>query len=94
MGMDGGQRLSGGPLKESESGATLPSTMGQMIGRLQLPAGVEDYYQTMLEIALEQNDAPEVFRALAIARNEAPPGAGSGWWMHKYLAAKGVAKTP
>lgn len=93
FGWDGGQDLSGGRSTTVESSPTLPSTMGQMIGRLQIPAGVEDYYQTMLEIALERNDDAEVFRALAKARNEAPPGAGSGWWMRRYLAAREAAKS-
>ena len=94
LGLSGGQFLSAPPLKTAETGATLPSTMGQMIGRLQLPAGVEDYYQTMLEIALEQQDPAEVFRELAKARAEAPAEAGAGWWVRKYLAAKGRSGAP
>lgn len=94
LGLSGGQSASAALLKTGETHATLPTTMGQMIGRLQLPAGIEDYYQTMLEIALEQKDPGDVFRELAQARAEAPADAGAGWWVRRYLAAKTRTQGP
>ena len=94
LGLSHGPSLSAGQSTQAENSATLPSTMGQLIGRVQYPAGVEDYYQTVLEVALEQKDAPEVFKDLAEARSEAPPGAGMGWWMRRYLAAKRRVTAP
>lgn len=94
LGLDGGPSLSAPASTAAGNGATLPSTMGQLVGRVQYPAGVEDYYQTVLEVALEQKDAPEVFKDLAEARSEAPAGAGMGWWMRRYLAAKKRTTAP
>jgi len=94
LGMGDGHSLPASPSTAQENGATLPSAMGQLIGRVQYPAGVEDHYQTLLKVALEEKDAPTVFKELAEARSEAPPGAGFGWWMRRYLAAKKRATSP
>lgn len=72
--------------------ATLPSTMAQMVGSLQLPAGAEDYYTEMVQLALERGEAGEVFKELAKARVEAPPDARAGWWMRRFFAAIERAK--
>lgn len=76
-----------------EPGANMQSTMAQMVGSLQLPAGAEDYYSEMLQLALERGEVAEVFKDLAQARSEAPPDAKAGWWMRRFLAAVDRSKT-
>lgn len=87
LGLDIGRSLSGRRSTEPENTDNLPSSMGQMIGRMQLPATAQDYYEAVLELAIERKDPADVFRDLALARSEAPADAGIGWWMRRYLAA-------
>ncbi|GAC1544183.1 MAG: hypothetical protein NVS3B10_31850 [Polyangiales bacterium] len=87
FGLDGGRSLSASPSTMRSDKPTLASNMGQMIGRLQLPAGVDDFYSELLKLAIERDDPPHVFKALAEARGAAPADAGLGWWMKTYLDA-------
>ena len=87
LGLSVDHSLSGQASTSPERGPTMPSTMGQMIGRLQLPAGTEDYYTEVLQLALEREEPAAVFLDLAKARTEAPPDARSGWWMRRFLTA-------
>jgi transcriptional regulator with XRE-family HTH domain len=71
----------------SAQGLNLPSNMGQMIGRLQLPMGVDDFYLAALEVARERKASDAVLGDLARARDEAPPDAGIAWWMRRVVNA-------
>lgn len=90
LGLSGGHSLSGGQKRAvttQGASATMPSTMAQMIGRLQVPAGSEDYYTEVTQIALERGAPGDVFKELAQARVEAPADARTGWWMRRLMDA-------
>lgn len=68
-------------------GRNLPSNMGQMVGRLQLPTGVDDFYLAALEVARERKAPDSVMADLVRARDEAPVDAGIAWWMRRVVNA-------
>lgn len=66
-----------------------PSAMGQLVGQMMMHggAGGVDPYGALLEAATLRDEPPEVFKALARARKEAPPTADWAWWLTQYLDA-------
>ena len=65
----------------------MASTMAQMVGRLQVPAGSEDYYMEMMQVAERMGAPAEVFRDLWKAWSEAPADARSGWWTERLMTS-------
>lgn len=65
------------------------SAMGQLVGQMQMHGGSRsvDPYAVLTEAAVKRDDPPEVFKALARARAEAPPDADWAWWLTRYIAA-------
>lgn len=69
------------------------SAMGQMVGQMQYAAGGgPDPYESIVEVATENDDPPTVFKRLALLRSEAPPGAKLSWWVNRYLDMGGGGK--
>ena len=74
-------------------GPRSPSAMGQLVGQMQYAAGGgPDPYETIIEVATENDDPPTVFKRLALLRSEAPPGAKLSWWVNRYLDMGGGGK--
>lgn len=79
----------------SERRAEKPSAMGQLIGQMMMRDGApgQDPYAVLIEVATERDDPPEVFKALARARSDAPPTADWGWWVSRYVDAVSPKKS-
>lgn len=88
----GGQPLSAPSSTAVEKGATVPSTLAQMVGTMQVPVTAADPYLVLVELAVERKDPPEVFEKLAQARRNAPPGSDYAYWLRLYMSAVDEAK--
>ena len=90
----GGQPLSAPSSTSEAKGATVPTTLAQMVGTMQVPVSAADPYLVLVELAVERKDPPEVFEKLAQARRNAPPGSDYAYWLRLYMSAVDEAKAP
>jgi transcriptional regulator with XRE-family HTH domain len=86
--------LQNAPLRPGERPSKV-GAMGQLVGHMMMHGGSAgaDPFTILTELAVATEEPSGVFRALALARRDAPADAGWDWWIRAYAEAKKEAGT-